>query len=70
MIETLEPELASIWLRRFDPNLHRYDWDAQKNFVLTFSILHTWNGDKLKNNDQKMVRILSGLLEKCCPVSG
>ena len=32
MSETLEPEFAVIRLRRLDPILHRYDWDAPNFF--------------------------------------
>ena len=38
MTETLEPEFVVIWLRR----------------QACFSILHTWDCDTVKNNDQKI----------------
>ena len=44
-------------MRPLEPNLHRYDWDVQKNFWFPFSILHTWDCDTLKNNDKKMGRL-------------
>ena len=38
MIETLQPEFAVIWLRRLDPNLHKYDWDATNFLVVILSV--------------------------------
>ena len=36
MTETQNRPLTLIWLRDLDPNSHRYDWDAQKNFIAIF----------------------------------
>ena len=58
MTETPSLPLTLIWLRRLDPILHRYDSDAQKN-CSRFSILHTWDCDTLKINNQKILGVLS-----------
>ena len=47
MTETPWPNLAQVWLRH------------PKNFWSRFSILHTWDCDTLKNNDQKILGRLS-----------
>ena len=54
MTETPWPELAHIWLRR------------PKKFCFRFSILHTWDCDTHKNNDQKIL----GRLSHICASSG
>ena len=50
MTETPSLPLTLIWLRRLDPILHRYDWDAQKKFVLAFRFftLETATQSKIK----------------------
>ena len=49
MTETPNLSLTLIWLRRLDPNLHTYDWDAPKNFVfaLRFYTLETATHSKI-----------------------
>ena len=58
MSETRGVPLRLLWLRRLNQSLHRYDWDAQK-ICSRFSILHTWDCNTLKNNDQKILGRLS-----------
>ena len=70
MSETLESEFGVIWVRHEAYGWHWYDWDAltqtctdmtetPKNFFACFSILHIWDWDTLKNNDDKDLRRLS-----------
>ena len=64
-LETLEPEFAVIWLRRQANRWHEYDWDTltqsctdmtetPKKICSRFSIVHTWDIDRLKNNEGKI----------------
>ena len=54
MTETLNLSLTLIWLRRLDPNLHIYDWDAPKNFVFAFRFYTLETATRLKITTKKI----------------
>ena len=54
MSETLEPKFGVIWLpmiRLIGPNLHRYDWDAQKILIFAFWF-YTLDYGMIKSSDK------------------
>ena len=59
MSETRGLLLKLMWVRHLDPNLHRYDWDAQKNFSSLFLILTQSQVCKIKMQEQNFFGRLS-----------
>ena len=67
MTETPSLPLTLIWLRRLDPNLHRYDWDAPKFFDRYFWVCRSSTQVcRIEKREQKFF----GPLSHICASSG